>query len=90
MGNGGTETSKEKARGLEYLSQSNFVRFPSTKGPLYVALRKGKQVLCLSCLLLEKIEVELTTKNELLSHMKVAHPHLHDCILKDASDPVSQ
>lgn len=90
VGNGGAEPSGEEARGFEYLFQRNFVEFSSPKGPLYVALRKGKSVLCLPCLLLEKVEVEFNTKSEFLSHVKVAHSHLHDLILKDASSLASQ
>jgi hypothetical protein len=61
---------------IEYLLKNNYVELPSAYGSIFVALQKGKKLLCLPCLLLEKMEVEFRTKTELLNHIDGVHSHL--------------
>ena len=88
MGNGDVEVSGGNVvEGFECLFRRSFVELSSAQGPLYVALRRGKHVLCLLCLLSEKVEVEFDTKSELLSHIEVAHTRLFDFMSKHTLNP---
>jgi len=67
--------------GFETLFKSNFVESCSPYEPIYVALKNEGRLLCLPCLVFEKVEVELQTHSELLSHIEVVHPRLFQYLL---------
>ena len=62
--------------GFETLFKRNFVETSFPYKPVYVALKNDDRLLCLQCLVLEKVEVELQTQSELLNHIEVVHPRL--------------
>jgi len=74
--------------GFETLFKSNFVESASTVEPVYVALKQERHLLCLPCLVLEKVEVRLETERELLNHIEVVHPRLYQYLLEKGYSPL--
>ncbi len=73
---------------FELLFKSNFVESASAFEPVYVALKQEHHLLCLPCLVFEKVEVRLETQKELLNHIEVVHPHLFQYLVANGCSPL--